>query len=299
MLDYPALAALTAVVEHQGFERAAQQLCISQSAVSQRIRQLESRLGQPVLVRSMPPVATEIGRQLVNHMQQVRQLEQDLLPAIPYDNNDTRMKVRLAVNADSLDSWLPEALMACESALLMDFDFVVDDQDIGLQRMKNGEVMACICASAQPVTGGKAMYLGQLRYRALVSPTFKQRHQCLIAQKDYAQLPCLIFNRHDQLQHRFLEAMNCDAPTHVHYCPSSHGFMQMIRVGLGLGLVPEVQALNMLNRGELIDLVDGYYQDVPLYWHYWQTESQALKAVRKTVQRVARSVLTISEGSGN
>ncbi|EIM4385493.1 LysR family transcriptional regulator, partial [Escherichia coli] len=38
--DYRTLQALDAVIRERGFERAAQKLCITQSAVSQRIKQL-------------------------------------------------------------------------------------------------------------------------------------------------------------------------------------------------------------------------------------------------------------------
>ncbi|MEX5623523.1 LysR family transcriptional regulator, partial [Pseudomonas syringae] len=50
MFDYKLLAALAAVIEQGGFERAAQVLGLSQSAISQRIKLLEARVGQPVLV---------------------------------------------------------------------------------------------------------------------------------------------------------------------------------------------------------------------------------------------------------
>lgn len=40
--DYRTLQALDAVIRERGFERAAQKLCITQSAVSQRIKQLEN-----------------------------------------------------------------------------------------------------------------------------------------------------------------------------------------------------------------------------------------------------------------
>lgn len=45
--DYRTLQALDAVIRERGFERAAQKLCITQSAVSQRIKQLENLFGQP------------------------------------------------------------------------------------------------------------------------------------------------------------------------------------------------------------------------------------------------------------
>ncbi len=57
--DYRTLQALDSVIRERGFERAAQKLCITQSAVSQRIKQLENLFGQPLLVRTVPPRPTE------------------------------------------------------------------------------------------------------------------------------------------------------------------------------------------------------------------------------------------------
>ena len=53
-LDYKLLQALATVIKEQSFERAASNLFITQSAVSQRIKQLEQFLSQPVLIRSSP-----------------------------------------------------------------------------------------------------------------------------------------------------------------------------------------------------------------------------------------------------
>ncbi len=63
--DYRTLQALDAVIGERGFERAAQKLCITQSAVSQRIKQLENMFGQPLLVRTVPPRPTEQGQKLL------------------------------------------------------------------------------------------------------------------------------------------------------------------------------------------------------------------------------------------
>lgn len=60
--DYRVLQALDAVIRERGFERAAQKLCITQSAVSQRIKQLEYLYGQPLLIRTVPPKPTEQGQ---------------------------------------------------------------------------------------------------------------------------------------------------------------------------------------------------------------------------------------------
>ncbi|GGY49035.1 transcriptional regulator ArgP [Bacterioplanes sanyensis] len=288
MLDYPALQALVAVIEARGFERAAKRLNISQSAVSQRIRQLEFKLGQPVLLRTSPPRPTDLGQRLANHLQQVQQLEQALDAEA---DAHVRLRVRLAVNADSIDTWLAGALASAEVSQRMDFDFVVEDQDVGLKRMKNGEVMACICASEQPVNGGLAQPLGHIRYRALCSPAFKQRYSDWLKRGALDEIPCLIFSADDRLQHRFLQAQGMGEPQYDHVCPSSQGFVNLALAGLGYGMMPELQVREQLNDGSLCDLVPGYQMDVPLYWHYWQTESPALAELRQAVVAVARQSL--------
>ncbi|WP_286716676.1 LysR family transcriptional regulator ArgP [Thalassolituus sp. UBA2009] len=290
MMDYRALEALVAVLECRGFERAAQRLNVSQSAVSQRIRQLEFRLGQPVLLRTSPPRLTDLGQRLTNHLQQVQQLEQGLL--LPQESAES-VKIRLAVNADTLDTWLAAALLRCDDYVQMDFDFIVEDQDVGLKRMRNGEVMACICATAAPVNGGLSQPLGVMRYRALASPEFIRRHQLKRSQKAIAQLPCLIFSGDDRLQHRFLQSVSPEQaePQRTHQCPSSGGFVRMALAGIGYGMIPQVQVAEHIKSGELRDVVPGYHLDVPLYWHYWQTESLLLKSLRSAVVAEAKKIL--------
>lgn len=108
--DYRALQALDAVIRERGFERAAQKLCITQSAVSQRIKQLENLFGQPLLVRTVPPRPTEEGQKLLGLLHQVELLEAEWL------GDDARNieppLISLAVNADSLATWLlPHCVM--------------------------------------------------------------------------------------------------------------------------------------------------------------------------------------------
>jgi LysR family transcriptional regulator (chromosome initiation inhibitor) len=59
--DPAALECLAAIVEEGGFERAAQRLSITQSAVSQRLRALEAQVGTVLIVRSRP-LQAHLGR---------------------------------------------------------------------------------------------------------------------------------------------------------------------------------------------------------------------------------------------
>lgn len=286
MIDYRLLQALAAVVEQGSFERAAEVLFLTQSAVSHRIKQLEGITGQPVLLRSVPPVATHTGLKLLNHLQQVRQMEAGLgLEATAVTT------VRLAVNADSLATWLPQALVMPEYPNLS-FDFVVEDQSVGLKRMKKGDVMACICAGNQAVNGAKVQALGSLRYRAVASPDFIKRYDLeKDLKKRLTQIPCLVFNQHDQLQHQYLQNICHQLPQQVHFCPSSEGFLRAALVGLGFGLLPELQMQSHLESGQLVDLRTDYYVDTPLYWHYWQTESPLMTQMREQIAATANQKL--------
>jgi LysR family transcriptional regulator (chromosome initiation inhibitor) len=105
--DYRTLQALDAVIRERGFERAAQKLCITQSAVSQRIKQLENMFGQPLL-GICTPRPTEQGQKLLALLRQVELLEDEWLG--DEQTGSTPLLLSLAVNADSLATWLLPAL---------------------------------------------------------------------------------------------------------------------------------------------------------------------------------------------
>ena len=296
MLDYKLLAALAAVVEQAGFERAAQVLGLSQSAVSQRIKLLEARVGQPVLVRALPPAPTEIGRRLLNHVQQVRLLERDIQAQVPaLDDGALPERLRIALNADSLATWWAAAVgsFCIEQRLLL--DLVVEDQDVGLKRMRAGEVAACVCASERPVAGARALLLGAMRYRALASPAFVARHfpQGVTSQA-LAHAPAIVFDPDDLLQHRYLSALGVEGGFAHHLCPSSEGFIRLTVAGFGWGLIPEQQVQAELARGELIELILDQPVDVPLYWHHWRNGGELLAQLTQQLCKTAgHSLITL------
>ncbi|MGO3031023.1 LysR family transcriptional regulator ArgP [Pseudomonas helleri] len=289
MFDYKLLSALAAVVEQAGFERAAQVLGLSQSAISQRIKLLEARIGQPVLVRATPPSPTDIGRRLLNHVQQVRLLERDLQRVVPaLDDEGLPERLRIALNADSLATWWAQAVgdFCAENQLLL--DLVVEDQTVGLKRMRAGEVAACLCASERPVAGARSVLLGAMRYRAMASPAFIARHFPQgVKAAQLPKTPALVFGPDDFLQHRYLAALGVDGGFEHHLCPSSEGFIRLTEAGLGWGLIPEQQVREQLASGALVELLPDNPIDVPLYWHHWRNGGQLLEALTAHLTRSA------------
>ena len=293
MLDYKLLSALAAVVEQGGFERAAQVLGLSQSAVSQRIKLLEARLGQPLLLRSSPPQPTDIGRSLLNHVQQVRLLERNLQGQVPGLDSEVRPeRLRIALNADSLATWWAQAVEPFCSAHEVLLELVVEDQAVGLKRMRAGDVAACVCAAESPVAGARCEPLGAMRYLALASPQFIQRYfPDGFALQLLPRVPAIVFGVDDRLQHRYLESLGLAGGFVHHLCPSSEGFVQLALAGLGWGLVPALQVQGYLARGELVELLPGQHVDVPLYWHHWRQGGELLDSLTRHLQRATAGKL--------
>jgi LysR family transcriptional regulator (chromosome initiation inhibitor) len=288
MLDYKLLKALAAVVEQGGFERAAVVLGLSQSAVSQRVKLLESRIGAPALLRNSPPTATPAGQRLLNHVQQVRLLERDLqqdLPMVGGEDGPTRL--RIALNADSLATWWAPAVaeFCVQEDVLM--DLLTEDQDVVLRRMRAGDVAGCVCATAEPVAGARALLLGNMRYVAVASPGLLRDSAVWPADGHirWDELPAVVFGPDDQLQHRFLRACGYLGEFRHHLCPSSEGFIRMLSAGMGWGMVPELQIRAELRSGKLQEIVPGQAVDVPLYWHYWRHGGRLLEALTDCLAR--------------
>ena len=111
MLDYRGIEALQSILSLQSFEKAAAKLHITQSAVSQRIKNLESYYGEPVLIRMLPYRETALGAHLIRHLAQVQLLENGF--ASERTLSMAKPKIAIAINRDSLETWF---LDFCRSA---------------------------------------------------------------------------------------------------------------------------------------------------------------------------------------
>ncbi len=296
MLDYPLLAALAAVIRTGSFERAARQLHVTPSAVSQRVKLLEERLGTVLVVRGQPCTGTAAGQRLCQHVERVALLESELRGALPgLSPADGPLTLRIAVNADSLATWFVAAMAELPGCL---FDLVLDDQDHSAEWLRKGEVLAAVTASPTPVPGCNSHPLGALRYRATASPDYMRRHFANgVTAEALANAPCLTFNRKDQLQAQWLRMVLNDrdpaqAPTPpTHWLPSTHAFVDGALAGLGWGMNPDPLVADHLAAGRLVELVPGQPLDVPLYWQQSRIAGTALAELSRVALRAGRRAL--------
>lgn len=284
-LPAPQLAALVAVVDGGTFEAAARSLHVTPSAVSQRIRALESAVGQVLVRRATPCTPTEAGATLVRlgRAQALLQSEarQALQPAA-----SARTELRLAINADSLATWFRDVLadVATRDDVLLRLE--VEDQAHSHELLRRGEALAAVTSDPEPVQGCSVEPIGRMRYHPVATPALRDR----FPGPDWSAMPMVVFNPKDTLQHDLLGTLGVPAPP-AHRVPTSADFLAALEVGLGWGMVPEQQLYPLEQAGRLVRLAGGRHIDVPLHWQRWRLDSPLLGSLTAAVRSAARAHL--------
>ena len=278
MLDYKGIEALYTVQELQNFEAAAKKLRITQSAVSQRIKGLETHYGEPVLIRVIPYKPTALGEHLIGHFKRICLLENSLRQQLA--NASIKPHISIALNRDSLETWFLDLIEDKTIFNNVILEIIADDQELTLDYLRKGIVSACLSTSEKGIPGSKVTFLGDMEYLLVASPEFvaqnfsdKNQKKCLI------NAPAIKFDKNDKLHERYLEKFFglSGEDLHFHIIPSVQGFKKYALLGYGYGLIPKIDILKELKNKKLIQLHKDKTWKVPLYWHYWDIESQFYK----------------------
>lgn len=292
MLDPAQLAALAAIQRRGSFELAAAELHVSPSAISQRLKGLEEQVGTLLIRRGQPCQATRAGLRLIRHHDELVLLEQTLAADLPAISAGPAL-LRIAVNADSLATWVIPALARVDGFL---YDIVIEDQDISQDLLRRGEVSAAITGHPGPLQGCETVPLGHLRYLATASPAFMARWFAQgVTPAALARAPALIFSQNDRLQDIWLDRITAGrigaGGFPAHRLASSQGFVDACTSGLGWGLNPEPLVAAALASGALCALVPDAPLDVALYWQFARLTAPATARLTEAILATARGSL--------
>ena len=294
MLDYKLVEALAKVVREGGFDKAAKALCITQSAVSQRLKLLEELTGQVLIARTTPPRATSAGQKLIKHYLQVKRLEDDLMGETDGPGGKGFTSMAVGINADSLAFWFLEAIhpLLLEERMLVDLR--VNDQEQTHLLLKNGEVMGCISTQDQPMQGCRIDYIGRMSYRMMAAPGFAAKwFPNGLTIEDVRRAPALIFNRQDELHHKLLIQILEEVPASIptNYVPSVEKFSDFIALGHAYGMLPDQQSMPLVGDSRMVNLSPDCHVSVQLYWHCWNLKSDLLEKLTQHLIRRAKKLL--------
>nr|WP_120308808.1 LysR family transcriptional regulator ArgP [Mycolicibacterium elephantis] len=283
-IDGQQLAAFAAVIEHGSFDAAAARLHVTPSAVSQRIKALEQRVGQVLVVREKPCVATPAGVPLLRLAAQTALLEAEALGEMAGGTGGAP-RIAMAVNADSMATWFSAVFDALDDVL---FDIRIEDQDHSARLLREGVVMGAVTTERTPVSGCRVQPLGVMRYVPVASPAYRDRYlPDGFTAAAAAQAPSLAWNRDDALQDMLVrKVFRRDIARPQHYVPTAEGFGAAVLAGLGWGMFPEALAQPHLDDGSFVRITKAHL-DVPLFWQCWKLDSPIVARITQAVTAAA------------
>src|SRR4051812_13781764 len=243
---------------------------VTPSAVSQRIKALEQRVGQVLVVREKPCTATTAGVPLLRLAAQTALLEAEALAEMG-GSDGAAARIAVAVNADSMATWFTGVFDALDDVL---FDIRIEDQDHSARLLREGVVMGAVTTERHPVPGCRVKPLGVMRYVPVASPSYIKRYlPDGFTAHAVARAPSLAWNRDDALQDMLVRKMfRRDVARPQHFVPTAEGFSAAVFAGLGWGMFPERLAAPVLSDGSFVRVADVHL-DVPLYWQCWKLDS--------------------------
>ncbi|WP_411734235.1 ArgP/LysG family DNA-binding transcriptional regulator [Paeniglutamicibacter sp.] len=289
-MDFPAeqLQTFKAVIEAGTLERAARQLNITPSAVSQRLKALEKRAGSVLFIRSRPIRTTGSGDVLLRLAREIQMLSTEAHRALGLDASTEHVSRRtdlgIAVNADSLAGWFAPVLDGLAAQDVMNCEILRHDESHSTELLRSGQVMGAVTTKSAPVQGCSSVYLGTMRYQAMASAGFMDRWlPGLDPETELALAPMVSFDRTDGLQRalrRKIVGGRAPEPPVEHFVPDSRVYVAAVAASLGWGMIPEIQ---VPRHGSLVCINHAWTSDIRLYWQRWKVPSVALDLLRGLV----------------
>ncbi|QNE89437.1 ArgP/LysG family DNA-binding transcriptional regulator [Corynebacterium incognita] len=278
------LDTLLAIVDEGSFDIAAAVLGVSPSAVSQRIKALETSTGRVLLRRATPVTATEAGEVLVQAARRMALVQAETDARL--QERLSRVPLNVAVNSGSLATWFRPVFRDMAASGRAALRIRIEDEDRTLAMLRRGDVLGAITREEQPVSGCESTPLGVMRYRAVAAPALARAFRTNEG-VNWQEIPIVMYGPNDAvldaaMRDRFIDSHV--ARHRVSQVPSSEGYLEAVVAGMGWGLIPDLQAV------EGLEVLDDAPLDVPLYWQRWRLESEVLELLTRSVDRAAKQL---------
>jgi DNA-binding transcriptional LysR family regulator len=158
MFDALLLKTFVAVVDEDGFSRAAEKLHLTQSAVSGHLRRLEEQVGKPLLKRTTrSQQLTADGERLMGYARTILALHRDAwaqLTRTPFQG-----RVRMGVSEDFVEARLLRALRDCAAQHPgMEIDVQVSIPGTLLSQMQQGDLEMVIGSLCETADSGRLLW---------------------------------------------------------------------------------------------------------------------------------------------
>ena len=292
MIETSQLQTLVAVTKARSFSKAAEDLGVTQSAISQSIKNLESKLEIKIFKRSGKNVVlTPEGERLYHFGAQFLMGLQDTLDELQSDKDQMKGKVRIGTLTGIGKSWLAHEIV----------DYAKENPDLRLtvrlghqedliSGFENNLLDILILPEEELPSGGEREFFVEEK-STLVFPKnnkdYSLKNNLSLSQLE--EMPTILFEKDDHLFFRWCRTKFKSVPKklNVRLMVNSHGhILQAVHEGLGVAVVPN----HVLNRSYFKDKVStlGGEFEVPSgkLFIVYQKESENLARIKNTIERL-------------
>jgi len=236
------LQAFLSVAKHASFSKAAEDLHLTQPAISKRIAALENQLNSRLFDRISRQVSlTEAGHELRGHAQRIISEVDDTRRAISNLSGETRGALTMATSHHISLHRLPPVLQAfTRSYARVQLDLSFMDSELACRAVEQGELELAVVTL--PPSGSTALTSIKVWTDTLIlaiSPEHPLRQQAKITPKTLAQHPAILpgpgtYTR--ELIDKTLAVGQLETRMETHYLET---IKMLVTVGLGWSLLPE------------------------------------------------------------
>ena len=261
ILDTRQLLAFKTIVETGGFTKAARKLNLTQSALSHQIKSLETQLQTPVFARLGKRVAlTQAGEVLLRYAMPVLQQLRDAQQAIATFHAPDHGRLRVSSASYSCYQILPHVLREFRSSYPHVELFVTSEYtDRAVQSLLAGELDLGISVLPHNTTGLHVEPLCQDELVVIVSPEHAWARRQHVRWADLATQVLITYYRASETFHMVQHELHARGITVRETMEVRHGaaVVEMVKVGLGIALMPRWVIRDELHSGTLCALPMG------------------------------------------
>jgi len=241
-MDLHQLRVFQAAIQTGGFTRAAEQLHLSQSTVSQHIKLLEEDLGCPLFLRVGKRVlVTEAGRVLLEYTERIFRDLKNAEMAVKEMNALKRGTVRLGVGPTTLTYRLPPVLRDYIHRFpQIELIVLSGNTEFLLGALRSQNLDLAIVMSTAPQPGLNVTALGREELVIVLNAKHPLARHRTLAPPDLATLRFILYEKNTAMQNlidRYFECLGIVAHIAMEV-ENNEAIKSLVRAGLGASILP-------------------------------------------------------------
>ncbi len=295
------LQTLVAVAETRSFSRAGERLHVTQSAISQSVKNLEIKTKVKLFHRNGKQILlTQEGERLYVLARDFLDRLKATVDDIQYDNTSMNGRIRIGTLNGIGRSWVaPEVVKIMREFHGLTVELILGFNDDLLQEFNNYRLDLLILAEESMPLTGKKVALDQ-ECSTLIFPDSKEFDiKPDITLDEFSSYPTILFEGNDHLYQKWCYQKFGKIPTdiNIRYIVNSHGNMlNAVSEGMGVAVIPT----HVLRRSHLKDRLKtlGKSSEVPSYNFYlaYHHESEEILRVKTVIDRLVTCNNPLSSG---